>query len=71
MYELWYQLLFDNVMARYPGLSHYNLYLWIFPLWKIRIISSMCRKPLMTWLLELEVRRTPERLLEVKLLELS
>ena len=43
MYEMWYQLLFDNVMARFPGLSHYNSYLWIFPLWKIGIVSlSFC-----------------------------
>jgi hypothetical protein len=32
MYELWYQLLFDNVMAWSPGLSHYNSYICGFSL---------------------------------------
>ena len=38
MYELWYQLLFEIVMARSAGLSHYNSYMWIFPSWKIKIV---------------------------------
>ena len=29
MYELWYQLLFDNVRHDLLELSHYNSYMWI------------------------------------------
>jgi hypothetical protein len=40
---LWYHLIIDNVMGFSRGLSHYNLYLWIFPSRKIKIVLGGIR----------------------------